>query len=81
MPIALVSNILRITATAVCYHYLGQESGDKIAHDLAGYAMMPVALVLVWLELKMMSWLFVEVEDMAPADLLRTRRGGGTVAG
>ena len=42
----------------------GQEAGDKIAHDLAGWMMMPLALVLVWLELRVMSWLFVEVEEI-----------------
>ncbi|GAC1465114.1 MAG: exosortase [Isosphaeraceae bacterium] len=75
IPIALISNIVRIVATAVCYHRLGQEAGEKIAHDLAGYAMMPIALLLVWLELSLMSWLFVEVEDVDPNRLFR--RGGG----
>lgn len=62
VPIALVSNILRITATAWCYHQFGHEAGEKIAHDWAGYLMMPTALVLVLLEMQVMSWLVVEVE-------------------
>ena len=28
--------------------------------------MMPVALAMVWLELKLCSWLFVEVENVNP---------------
>jgi len=66
VPIALVSNILRIVATALAYHYLGQEAGEKMMHDLAGYAMMPLALALVYLELRALSWLFLEVETSDP---------------
>jgi exosortase len=74
IPIALVSNILRITATAICYHRLGAEAGDKIAHDLAGWAMMPIALGLVWLELRVLSWLFVDVEEVDARSLIRNRK-------
>lgn len=65
VPIALVSNILRIAATAWCYHRFGREWGDKVVHDTAGWAMMPIALVLVFLELKVLSWLIVEREVRA----------------
>src|ERR1700716_2908047 len=77
IPIAVVSNIIRITATALCYYWFGHETGEKYAHDYAGFAMMPVALVLVWLELQVMSWLFVEVEEIDAASMLRKGRGGG----
>ncbi len=80
VPIALVSNVLRIVATAECYHRFGQHAGDKMmAHDLAGWAMMPLALLLVWLELRVLSWLFVEMEDLDAKALLRQGRGGGPV--
>jgi exosortase/archaeosortase family protein len=59
VPIALIANILRITATAWAYHLLGAARGEKIAHDLAGWAMMPVALALVLIELKVLDWLIV----------------------
>lgn len=62
VPIALVSNILRIAATAGVYHWKGAEVGEKIAHDTAGWAMMPIALVLVWVELRLLSWVVVEEE-------------------
>lgn len=60
VPIALVSNILRITATAWCYHLFGEKIGNKVAHDTAGFMMMPLALLMVWLEIKILSWLVVE---------------------
>ena len=65
VPIALVSNILRIAATAWCYYHFGREFGERVAHDVAGIAMMVVALVLVFAELRLLSWLFVETEDPA----------------
>src|SRR5438270_1207177 len=47
IPIALGSNVLRITATAWCYHRFGAEVGSKYAHDAAGWLMMPTAMALV----------------------------------
>lgn len=77
IPIALITNVLRIVATALCYHQIGEKLGEKIAHDVAGWAMMPVALFLVWLELRVLSWLFVEVEEIDASAMLRKQRGGG----
>jgi exosortase len=65
IPIAILANVLRIAATAWCYHYWGAEVGGKFAHDAAGWLMMPVALVLVGIELAWMSWLIVEEEVVA----------------
>ena len=67
IPIALGSNVLRIAATAWCYHRFGAEVGSKYAHDAAGWLMMPTAMVLVGLELAIMSWLIVESEEVGPA--------------
>jgi exosortase len=63
IPVALISNILRITATAWCYHLFGSEVGGHFAHDAAGWLMMPMALILVGLELSLLSWLVVWVEE------------------
>ena len=78
LPIALISNILRITVTAWCYHRFGRETGERLAHDAAGWAMMPIALGLVYLELQVLSWLFVDVEQVkAPVDrMLQGSRNG-----
>lgn len=66
IPIGLLSNVLRITATAWCYHRFGALAGQKYAHDAAGWLMMPTALVLVALQMKVLSWLVVEPEGPAP---------------
>jgi exosortase len=65
IPIALFCNIIRISVTAVAYWYKNQEV--HTVHDWAGYAMMVLALGLVLLELKVMSWVVVEERERGPA--------------
>jgi exosortase len=67
IPIALIANIIRIIATAWAYHLFGPIFGEKVAHTTAGFAMMPIGLVLVWLELRAFDWLIVEQSDAGPA--------------
>jgi exosortase len=64
IPIALGSNILRISVTAWAYYQFGAKVGHERAHDWAGWAMMPMAMILVALELAMMNWLIVESEEI-----------------
>ena len=51
VPIALVSNILRITATGIIYENLGDGYGGQMLHDVAGWLMMPLGLIFLGLEL------------------------------
>ncbi|MFO0887975.1 MAG: exosortase/archaeosortase family protein [Isosphaeraceae bacterium] len=57
VPIALLSNIIRIVATGWCYSIVRSEHAKQLAHDYSGYLMMPLALVLVGLEVLILSWL------------------------
>jgi exosortase len=77
VPIAIVSNILRITLTAYFFQmpqFVEKISGligwkpDDFTHDGAGYLMMPLALVFIVLELKMLDLLLVpdELAEAAP---------------
>jgi len=76
VPIAIFSNVLRIVVTGLVYYWLGHDAGEKIAaHEFAGWAMMPLALALVWLELSVLSWLYVEEDVIDSRGLLR--RGPG----
>jgi len=59
IPIALFTNIVRITATGVAYETVGGEAGQFIFHDLAGWLMMPLALSLLGIELKFLTHLFI----------------------
>lgn len=65
IPIALGANIFRITLTGLMHETVGGEWANKFYHDLAGWLMMPMALAAFWLELKLLDWLFVEVEPIA----------------
>jgi exosortase len=62
VPIALLSNIFRIVATGWCYYLIAGERAKHLAHDWSGYLMMPLALVLVGLEVVILSWLAAEDE-------------------
>jgi exosortase len=59
IPIAIVANVCRISATGVAMHTAGPELADKIFHDLAGWLMMPLAIGLLALEMKLLDVLLV----------------------
>jgi exosortase len=69
--IAVVTNILRITVTAILYEYAGAELADKVFHDLAGWLMMPAAMMLLMLELYILSKLLVSPAQSGPVLLHR----------
>jgi exosortase len=71
IPIAVLANVSRITATGVAYHLGGKDSplAQMIYHDLAGWLMMPMALGLLWLELKFLAHLFMAEPEAAPLPL------------
>ena len=59
IPIALICNIGRIVATALAHSWFGQKTADLVFHDLSGWLMMPSAMLLLYLELKLLDWIFV----------------------
>lgn len=63
VPIALISNIARITSTGILYAVGWDKLADAVFHDLAGWLMMPFALLLLWLELWALSRMFIVEED------------------
>ena len=77
IPVALLANIARITLTGVLHETIGGQIADKFYHDLAGWVMIPFALVLYWCEIWIFSHILVEVE--APPVLVGhlQRRGLG----
>jgi exosortase len=60
VPIAVLSNVIRIVVTSVLYEVAGQRWGDLIFHDLSGWLMMPMALGMLWLALRVLAFVFVE---------------------
>jgi exosortase len=57
IPIALASNVLRITITGLCYDAFGNHYGGAFFHDAAGWLMMPLGLVFLGVELWILTTL------------------------
>ncbi len=67
VPIAVLTNVLRITATGVSFSGVSDKGMQDFLHDMHGWLMMPVGLVLLALELWMLKKLVLD--DGAPAAL------------
>jgi exosortase len=61
--IAIAANIFRITATGVALELVGPQLSDKIFHDLAGWIMMPLAMLMLGLEVLLLSKLFPKIPE------------------
>jgi len=68
VPIALLSNMIRIVTTGWCYYLITGPSAKAWAHDLSGWLMMPMALALVLLELSILSWLVPDQDEPGGED-------------
>jgi exosortase len=68
VPIAVAANVTRITVTGVLHKWVGRELADYVFHDLAGWLTMPLALGMLWAELRLLAW------------VIRTREAGGQTA-
>jgi exosortase len=75
-PIALICNMLRIVVTGLVYYAGWTQLGDLIVHDLAGWLMMPLALGILWLELRLMDWVTEPVETVTADVALGLRQPG-----
>ena len=61
VPIALLCNVIRITATGMAHETVGHAAANLIYHDLAGWLMAPLALAFLGIELVLLRRLFVPV--------------------
>lgn len=81
IPIGIIANVVRVTATSWAYHEFATDDDGirNFIHDLTGWLMMPLALALLWLELKYLSWLFVPVRRHDPVLGLPTAAPGASL--
>ncbi len=63
VPIAIFANVVRIAATALAMQVAGKRVGEIIFHDLAGWLMMPLALGMMWLVLRLLDWVLVPEDE------------------
>lgn len=71
IPIAVLCNILRIVASGLVLLAGWREAFEWIVHDLAGYAMIVLALGLVWVEFRLIDWLLVPVIRMSREEVVK----------
>src|SRR5205085_11723097 len=76
IPIGVTANLVRITVTAILHRTVGSYMANLVFHDLAGWLMMPLALAMLWLELKLLSWLLLEREPQRPLPIIRNQESG-----
>jgi exosortase len=69
VPVALAANVVRITLTGLLYVTVGGAAARVVYHDLAGWLMMPLALALLWVELKLLANLFLAEAPTGPLPL------------
>jgi len=74
VPIAIVSNVLRITVTGMLYEWWSKSAGDFF-HDYTGWVMMIWAMLMIWGEMALLSALLSETPIEGPLAF-----GGATVA-
>src|SRR5262249_16918220 len=52
IPIGIAMNVLRITVTGILHKTVGSQIANAVFHDLAGWLMMPLAIAVLWLEMR-----------------------------
>ena len=55
LPIALICNTIRLVVTSIAFTLIDGEEWEKLFHDFGGFAMMPLAIILVILEIGFMN--------------------------
>jgi exosortase len=73
IPIAIVCNLARISATAGLYLKVNDQVAEQFFHDFAGLAMMPLAVLILVGEVYLMKILVVEKK---PKSRRRSGRSG-----
>ena len=81
IPVALLANITRITLTGILHARVGDHVASRFYHDIAGWLMIPLAAILYWFEIWVLSRLLFERNDEALANVrperLETSCAGG----
>lgn len=71
VPIALITNMIRIVVTGLMFKILGPDSefARTFFHDLAGWFMMPIALGFLYAEMVLLDHLVIEEGPTRPASM------------
>ena len=71
LPIAVVTNIIRVTSTGIMAHYWGKEFAEGILHESFGWLVFVIAFALLYLVSKVLDLLIpaapLQKEATAPS--------------
>lgn len=71
VPVALLANALRVTATGFMMQYAPDETAQRFSHDFAGWMVIPLAAAFLAMTLWFMRRLVVEVYRVEGPELLQ----------
>lgn len=63
IPVAILTNILRVIITTLMYYFDRPEMGQKFMHTLTGLLMIIPTFLILWMISGFLKRLFVEVEE------------------
>lgn len=76
VPIAIVANVARIVLTGVLHETVNHELANTVFHDLAGWFMGPLAVLLLWTEMALIPMLLTDPVAEGPLSLENTSAPG-----
>ncbi len=65
--VAIVCNIIRLFPTVLLYGYASVETAD-LFHDISGWAMLPVALAMIWGVFSILRWIEIPITPYVVAE-------------
>lgn len=73
-PVALFANSARIVTTGLLNRYVSGEVAHRFNHDLAGFAMIPFAALILWMFLLYLDRLFPVIRTDSPMAPMQMNR-------
>jgi exosortase len=61
LPVAVVTNIIRVTTTGIMAHHFGKEMAEGILHDSFGWIVFVIAFILLFGLSKILDWMLPEL--------------------
>lgn len=64
LPVAVITNIIRVTATGILAHFFGRQVAEGVLHESFGGIVFVLAFVLLFLISRIMNWLLPETPQV-----------------
>lgn len=78
LPLAIICNVARIALTGVVFELKGPQASAFVHNEIAGWLMIGLALMFLWLEMQLLSRLFVPVREEGPVPFVAVARKPGS---